>query len=105
MPTTEILLTKQDLAARWQVCERTVRRLVLRLNLPRLILTRRTVRFRLGDVLRVEPGLSRLVHIQPSGAVAEASHARRAEHPASASRAGCRLDSATGTDPATASRA
>lgn len=100
----DFLLTKQDLACRWQVCERTVRRLVVRLGLPRVVLSRRTVRFRLVDVLMAEPALSRPVHIQGAGAVAQANHGRRAETASAARRAQSAFAGTAGTHSATQSR-
>lgn len=46
------MLTKQDLARRWQVCDRTVDRLVRRFAIPARLFSVYMVRFELRDVLR-----------------------------------------------------
>ena len=61
------LLTKQDLMRRWQTCERTVRRLAAKLGLPRHVLTVRSVRFSLVDVISAENRARRLRVELPSG--------------------------------------
>lgn len=110
----ETLLTKQDLAFRWQVCERTVRRLVRRWRVPFDRLTARTVRFRLADVVAVELSvrqwLSRTVHVQPAPTLPDCpAHGTRhtaASHTTGANgRAAAKPANGAGTiRPATASR-
>lgn len=89
------MLTKQDLARRWQVCERTVRRLVRRFAIPARQFNVRTVRFQLSDVLRLESkvkywlhltraaqetrGLSKTVHERELNNLAQWARERRAK--------------------------
>lgn len=47
-------LTYDDLAARWGVCGRQVRRVCRKLKLQPMVLGHRTVRFRPADVDRAE---------------------------------------------------
>jgi hypothetical protein len=89
----DILLTKQDLARRWQVSLRTVQRWLRRAPIRTLVITRGSLRWRLEDVLALEkswqaagPGagadVSSLVTPQPSRHVP--SSARGPDHSARA---------------------
>lgn len=77
MPDTH--LTKQDLAARWQVCERTIQRWVRRFKIKALVFDNGSKRWRLSEVEVFEKRLlSGLVTPTEEEPAAQCRHAGRA---------------------------